>query len=168
MTVLNEKQEKFAQARAKGVAATEAYRMAGYKVDAGAASNLSKSLKIRQRVIELQAKTEALSALTKEQAMAILAEIIITPAGDITKNHRLCQEWSKDEIGEMVIRTKVKMPSKMDALKLLGSWCGWENTDKIDAERNVLAGIVYKICTARGVAYPPRMTLLTGETNGQS
>lgn len=52
----NGKHEKFAQALAKGTAQGPAYAEAGYKRDDGAASRLSKNIKVQARVAELQSR----------------------------------------------------------------------------------------------------------------
>ena len=52
----NARHEKFAQAIARGLTATEAYCQAGYKGDRTSASRLSTNDNIRQRVQEIQGR----------------------------------------------------------------------------------------------------------------
>ncbi|NTA27412.1 terminase small subunit [Allorhizobium ampelinum] len=52
----NARREAFAQGVAKGMSATEAYAVAGYKGDRKAASNLWTNVDVRERVAELSEK----------------------------------------------------------------------------------------------------------------
>lgn len=49
----NARHERFAQELAKGASRTEAYELAGYKPDSGAASRLSGNVSVRARLTEL-------------------------------------------------------------------------------------------------------------------
>jgi phage terminase small subunit len=55
-TLKNTKHERFAQELARGKSQAEAYKLAGYKPDSGAASRLSGNVSIQTRVAELQEK----------------------------------------------------------------------------------------------------------------
>ncbi|SOC45750.1 terminase small subunit [Rhizobium subbaraonis] len=75
MAVLkNARHERFAQAVAKGMSATEAYAEAGYKGDRTAASRLSTNVNVGQRVSELQAKTAKKVEITVDSLAAELEE----------------------------------------------------------------------------------------------
>jgi phage terminase small subunit len=52
----NARRERFAQELAKGASQLEAYRLAGYKPDDGAAARLSVNVRVRARIAELQAR----------------------------------------------------------------------------------------------------------------
>lgn len=65
--------------------------------------------------------------------MRILWEIIETPIGEMKKRHRLAERWSKTKHGE-----RIGMPSKLDAMALLGEWAGWK---KVQAQVHVNASV---------------------------
>jgi hypothetical protein len=62
----NPRHEKFAQGLAEGKTAINAYEMAGYKPDRGAASRLSANVSIQARVAELQGKAAESAIVTLE------------------------------------------------------------------------------------------------------
>lgn len=66
--------EKFAQALAKGMNATEAYATAGYKGDRTAASRLSTNVNVAQRVAELQGRAAKKAEVTLESLLTELEE----------------------------------------------------------------------------------------------
>lgn len=70
----NARHEKFAQALAKGMNATEAYTSAGYKGDRTAASRLSTNVNVAQRVAELQGRAARKAEVTMESLIAELEE----------------------------------------------------------------------------------------------
>jgi hypothetical protein len=84
MAVLtNPRRERFARLVAQGKSAMEAYELAGYKPDCGAASRLSKIVK--ERILELTEKivraTVTRSALTRADIIDELATIATAPIG---------------------------------------------------------------------------------------
>lgn len=62
----NARQERFAQELAKGKSQSEAYRLAGYNPDDGAASRLSGNVKVRARIVELQSRAAEKTLVTVE------------------------------------------------------------------------------------------------------
>lgn len=70
----NARHEKFAQALAKGMNATEAYATAGYKGDRTAASRLSTNVNVAQRVAELQGRAAKKAEVTLESLLTELEE----------------------------------------------------------------------------------------------
>jgi hypothetical protein len=67
MSILsNPRHEKFAQGLAQGKPAINAYELAGYKPDRGAASRLSANVSIQARVAELQGKAAESAIITLE------------------------------------------------------------------------------------------------------
>ncbi len=73
MPALKPRQERFAQAIAAGKPPIEAYRLAGYKPDAGNASHLQADHKISQRITDLLAERERRAAKSLERATEIIA-----------------------------------------------------------------------------------------------
>lgn len=60
----NARHERFAQALAKGKSQSEAYVLAGYQPDAGAASRLSGNIKVRARVDEILGRAAVRAEIT--------------------------------------------------------------------------------------------------------
>lgn len=140
--MLNARQEQFAQWVASGKSATEAYRLAGYApADADVSGpRLLGNAGVESRIAELQEANAAHFSLSREQALEVLAEIICTPVGQITKDSRICQEYertivaaaddpSNDESAP-VVKVKLKMPGKVEALKLAAAMNGWLTADQ--------------------------------------
>ena len=127
------RREKFARAIASGMAVVDAYQEAGFRKDDGNASRLLSEPVIRRRVREIQLENNAMSLLSREQALGILAEIVITPVSEVGANSPLAQEYveTMTETGTCV---KVRMPSKIEALRLLGKWNGWEQGSVADRD----------------------------------
>jgi phage terminase small subunit len=71
----NPRHEKFAQGLAEGKTAINAYEMAGYKPDRGAASRLSANVSIQARVAELQGKAAESAIVTLEGLIQEAAEL---------------------------------------------------------------------------------------------
>src|SRR5262245_28581808 len=70
------KHELFAQGLAKGLGIGAAYEAAGYKTSPAAATRLSKNVKIRERVKELQEAAAEKVVLTKQWVLDRLKEIV--------------------------------------------------------------------------------------------
>lgn len=70
----NHRHELFAQALAKGMNQTAAYEEAGYKRDETAASRLSRNVKVRERLTELQERGAVRAEITVADLVAELEE----------------------------------------------------------------------------------------------
>jgi len=71
----NAKHERFAQELAKGVTASEAYVIAGYKANDGNASTLKGNQNVSARVAEILAKAAVRSEITIASATAHLLKL---------------------------------------------------------------------------------------------
>jgi hypothetical protein len=71
-TLQNAKQERFCQLRLEGKSQEEAYRLAGYKPDPGAASRLSRNVGVKKRMEELHVHALAKVDVTVESIAAEL------------------------------------------------------------------------------------------------
>jgi hypothetical protein len=71
----NPKHERFAQELAKGRPQIEAYAEAGYKVDQGAASRLSRNVKVQERVSEILERGAVRTEITLASLMQEAADI---------------------------------------------------------------------------------------------
>lgn len=70
----NPKRERFAQELAKGANQTEAYELAGYKPDRGAAARLSANVNVQNRLAELLERGARRAEVTIEQIAIQLDE----------------------------------------------------------------------------------------------
>lgn len=127
--------EAFAQAVANGATGVQAYRDCvsdgcTTKTAMEAACRILADCKVAARVEELQklANTTLEKRLqwSKEKALSYLVEILETPVGEVTKDHRLAQEYRDTEDS-----SQVKLPSKADAMKQLAVMCGWNAPDEV-------------------------------------
>jgi len=146
----NVKHEVFCQEMATGrISADAAYVRAGYAPDRGHAARLAARGNIVARITEIRAQNaedaRQLCKMTKADALQFLFEVITTNIGDVDENNRLAQEVTRDEINKKLIRTKVKMPGKLDALKQMSVMCGWNEPEKIDVTGDALVAAVASI-----------------------
>ena len=127
----NPRHERFAQlvATAKEDGSvrsdTEAYQIA-YGCDYDQANANAWRLKgddgINQRILELKQPISDKFALTKDESLQFLADIVRTPIGKIDEMHPLAQAVKRSPEGNVV---EVKMPAKLDALTLNAKLQGW-------------------------------------------
>src|SRR5437660_12310275 len=73
--LINLRHERFAQARAQGKAANEAYAMAGYKANDGNASRLKGNERISARVQEIVGRAAERAEVSLERVLRELAAI---------------------------------------------------------------------------------------------
>jgi phage terminase small subunit len=110
MTVLsNPKHERFAQALAKGISASEAYVAAGYKESRSAASRLSTNVNVEARVAELVGKGAERSEVTVARVLTEMARLgfsDIRQAFNAAGNLKHPDEWS-DEFAASVASIEV-------------------------------------------------------------
>lgn len=144
----NVRHERFCQLFVVLGNASEAYRQSGYRsknphVDS--AQLLAKG-SISSRITELRLQTQRKTAINREAAIELLAEIATTPAGAINKHHRLCESF-KDTGGV----SEIKMPSKIAALQELGRILGWHAADKIQVSADDSLGAYIVSLRARPI-----------------
>ena len=118
----NARHESFAQAVASGKSASEAYRQSGAtgkNADVHAA-RLMVNDGISKRVAELKAAQAHKSELSRDPLREFLAEVILTPAGKVNEQSRLCQSYKvTPEVRE------IRMPDKLRAVEQLDKLCGF-------------------------------------------
>ena len=129
--LINARHELFAQERARGATADEAYAKAGYKPDRGHASRLAANGSILARIDELLEVRNEQAEMKIGEALAFLASAIRTPVGEVDETSTLAQEVTYDQT-EQGSRKKVKMVGKTDALKLMADWLGWSKAKQLE------------------------------------
>jgi len=128
----NPRHERFCQAYVTTGNASEAYRQAGFKskeVD-GNAGRLIVRDSISSRIAEIRAELQRKSAISREEALSFLADVIRTSADDIPKRSWIIQSCKKTT-GDGWESIEVKIPDKAVALQILARFCGWEKPARL-------------------------------------
>lgn len=131
----NARHERFALLVASGKTQADAYRevfpasrkwKTGNAVDSKASSLAAK---VRQRIDELLEASAAKASITKDEAVAILAEGLKATPGEVTDKSRFAQEMTIDPVtGKVTIR----LPSKTALFAELSKALGWYVPEKRD------------------------------------
>lgn len=143
------KYEAFAQGLAKGLTNVAAHKAAGFGGDNGNASTAANLPEVRARVAFIREQFASMSRINDKRALEILAEIVLTPIGEIDQRHFLAQEYSETP-GMHGTAIRIKMPSKLDALRIMGAWCGWEKGTQADRKAaEALGGVAELVARIR-------------------
>lgn len=139
---LNPKQEKFVELYlADESNAGAAYIKAGYKATVASASVLAgRALERPEVKAAIEARRQKLrdaAHLSRLEVVGFLCDVIKTPVGKLDENNELVQEHSVDEVGEMTIRTKLKMPNKLEAVKILNQMMGWNAPEQVNHNHEI-------------------------------
>ena len=110
----------------------EAFKRAGY-VDESAHQNayrLRANESVAARIEELRARNAEKSQLSRDEVVQYLVEILKTPIGEVTVDHRLAQCDAKSG--------KVELPNKFAAMQLLAKMCRWNEStsSRLDTRRS--------------------------------
>lgn len=131
---LNPREKRFADLVIGGTPGGRAYEQAGYAARGASADTLASRLLRKIKVSAyIKAERKAISEqarIDKWQAMDFLQDALLTPVGQVTADSILAQEVVTDSLDGATLRTKVKMVSKLDALKQLASMLGWNAPEK--------------------------------------
>ena len=63
--------------------------------------------------------------LSRDQAVQYLVEILKTPIGEVTVDHRLAQSYDAKS-------GKIELPNKLGAMQQLAKLCGWNEPEKFE------------------------------------
>ena len=147
----------------KPMPAGRAYEAAGYKARGASADSLaSKMLRkdkvscyVEKRRLEIaeadreeKRKLAEAAQIQKWEVIELLGRALKTPVGEVDEKSDLAQEVTTDEVGEAIIRKKVKMVDKLGAAKQLATLLNWNAPVKVEvdgtAELAELIGLVRK------------------------
>lgn len=142
------REERFCQIMALGeLAAWEAYSQIRPRLEESTwrteGPNLLRKHHIRERISAIQLASATRTSMTVEEWRQFQEDVIRTPIADVNEHHPLAQEVTyimlagkrprKGEEAEpdreMV---KVKMPSKLEAIKTLGGHHGWNGKQEVE------------------------------------
>jgi hypothetical protein len=80
---------------------------------------------ICKRVAELKAAQSQKSELSRDQVREFLTKVILTPAGKVDEQSRLCQSYKvTPDVRE------IRMSDKLRAIEQLVKLCGWNEPEK--------------------------------------
>lgn len=162
----NARHERFACELAKGANQSQAYRLAGYTAtdpDAkGSRMAVIGSIMARVRWLKKQAATS--TVLTIAEKREFLAKVLRTPIGEVDESNPLAQEVTYESVGgqrgrlkrgqddegneecePLRERIKIKMPSKLEAIKLDNDLSG----EGAEAEGQGKLEVIIRNCTAK-------------------
>lgn len=98
--------EKFAQARAKGATATDAYAAAGYKGDRTAASRLSTNVNVARRVAEIQGRAAERAVVTIQSLTEELEEARAIALAEKQSSAAVAATMGKAKLHGLVVEKK--------------------------------------------------------------
>ena len=83
--------------------------------------------------------------MAQAEAVQYLVEILKTPIGEVTVDHRLAQSYDAKN-------GKIELPNKLGAMQLLAKMCGWNEPEKHEFEHGYKAqqDLVEVIARLRG------------------
>ena len=143
------KDEAFAQGIASGLSHAEAWRKATGKTN-NADVNCDKLLGkagIKERIAELKEANSAKAALSREQTIEFLCNVISTSAANVEVDSSLVQSAEFVD-GKPV---KLRIPDKIAAVKELTKICGWAEPNRIElSATDTLAEFISSIREAGG------------------
>jgi len=124
--------------------AAAAYVQAGYqsKNPNSAAAAACRLLKKDYIITAIEARREKLreaAHLSRMDVVGFLCDTIKTPVGEIDEHHKLAQEHSSEET-EQRSSSRIKMPSKLEAVKILVQMMGWNEPEKHSHTMHVIIG----------------------------
>ena len=102
-------------------------------------SKLLSDIDIKQRVAEIQSKTEGKAVLTIAQKREFLRRVVVTPIGQVDEESDLCQAAEYSDTGR-----KFKMPDKLRAIELDAKLAG-EFTEKVEIKSDGLLELLQAI-----------------------
>jgi hypothetical protein len=87
---------------------------------------------VAARIEELRARNAEKCQLSRDEAVQYLVEILKTPVGEVTADHRLAQSYDAKS-------GKIELPNKLGAMQLLAKLCGWNEPEKHEIEHGYKA-----------------------------
>ena len=168
---LSVRHERFCQAIVDEMIAGDAYRNAGYKCSNSTArstgARLLTNANIRARIRELRDKCGQACEMTREDVIRYLSRAIRTPIAEIGPNDPLAQEVTVDRLEGGTVRRRIKIVSKIDALKQLAYMCGWNAPEKIEVEHGHVTRTAIEEAIERLRIESPLIRRIIGQANNE-
>jgi phage terminase small subunit len=136
--------QRFADFVLRGSSLLDAYLSAGFKAKGKAAKSAASRLRqhpdVAAYITAVQKIAATGSVMDRQEAMEYLTRNVRTPIGEIDESSDLAQEVTRDEVGEETIRTKIKMPGKIEAIDRLAKMLGWFEPEVQKVQFEVIIG----------------------------
>lgn len=136
--------QRFADLILRGMSLVDAYLAAGFTCSKRSARTASARLRQNPQVDAyikaVQTTAAAGAVMERREAMEFLTRNVRTPVGEIDEESDLAQEVTRDEVGEETIRTRIKMPGKIDAIDRLAKMLGWYEPEVQKVQLEVIIG----------------------------
>jgi phage terminase small subunit len=128
--------QRFADLVLRGSSLLDAYLHSGYKSKGSAAKAAASRLRahadVSAYITAVQKQAASGAVMDRQEALEYLTRNIRTPIGEVDETSDLAQEVTRDEVGEETIRTKIKMPGKINAVDRLAKMLGWYAPEKVE------------------------------------
>jgi len=128
----------------KPMPAGRAYEEAGYRARGASADSLASKLLRKDKVsAKIKARRREMAEacqIEKWQLVDFLSRALLTPVGEVDETSDLAQEVTTDEVGEAVLRKKIKSVGKIEAGKLLATLLNWTEPEKHEVKFEVVIG----------------------------
>ena len=134
---LTSKQTKFARGVAAGASPTEAFGAAYGRHNASDASKQMRLPYVAEEIERMRAVNRAAFDLGRKDMILYLTTILFTPVGMVDAGHLLAESYEAYRDGAKE-RVKVRMVSKIEAVKALCRMMGWWEADKPAEDRETI------------------------------
>jgi hypothetical protein len=137
--LLNPRHEAFAQFVVNGLDKRVAYRRAATKNGRGGpgkpendrihAAELMRMKGVKERIQELQEVNARKAQMSRDEALAFLADAVRTSAGAVDPDSWVVQSVKRSEDGTVV---EIKLPDKTQCISQMARMCGWNAAEKVE------------------------------------
>jgi hypothetical protein len=172
----NQRHEVFAQGIAKGLSASDAFRVVTpgnpKNVDIKACQ-MRRQAGVEERIAELRRENDRKATLSRQQALEWLTRVITTPAGEVGPHDPLCQS-NKHTTGDGWEAHEIRIPDKLGALQQLAKMCDWNSAERISVDADSLSNYLLELRSQRFLGGPvlplgpPALPARNGENSKES
>ncbi len=138
---LTAKQRAYCQARVSNFSQSAAYLKAGYKSGTPDAARknsftLEQLPHVKAHLARLREQSFTEDALSLAEKRSILARIARTSPSEVDATSPICQEYSEEIDASGNVKRKVKLPSKIEAIRTDNQMAGHDWKNQQDEETN--------------------------------
>jgi len=140
---LNTRQKKFVDNYVlKGLSIAESVRRAGYSIKSGKVEDASsygckllRQDRVKTYLQKLKDKQFKETALSLEEKRAFLASVVRSSPSQVNADSPLCQEYAEEVDQQGNVKRKVKLVSKIEAIRTDNNMAGDNYADKVGADQ---------------------------------
>ena len=140
---LTTKQKRFVENHVtKGMSIAESVRRAGYQVKSGRSEDygslgcrMLKTERVADYVLKLKRKAFLKDSLSLEEKRAFLANVVRYSPSQVNADSPLCQEYAEEVDQHGNVKRKVKLVSKIEAIRTDNNMAGDNFADKVGADQ---------------------------------